>query len=93
MDRTSRFILADADGPIAPACVDPAHGARERSERALCPVPTDDSLAVHTRMLRAFLAAAGARRRARRHDHPPKRTQATETVACVSFRHGPCGAP
>ena len=68
-----------------------AHCARERSELAQCPVPTDDSLAIHTRLLRRFLAEAGARRRARR--RAQKKTQATGDVACVSFCHGPSAQP
>jgi hypothetical protein len=54
-------------------------------------VDPDDSLAIHTRLLRRFLAEAGARRRARR--RAPKTTQATGDVACVSFSHGPAAQP
>jgi hypothetical protein len=70
-----RFILIDNGLPVAT----PAF------------VDPDDSPAVHTRLLRRFLADAGARRRARHRS--PKSTQATETVACVSFHHRPDGQP
>jgi len=92
MISTPRLILIDNGLPVAtPTFVDPAHCARERSELAQCPVLTDDSLAIHTRLLRRFLAEAGARRRARR--RAQKKTQATGDVACVSFCHGPSAQP
>lgn len=75
MITTPRLILVDNGLPVAAPTF----------------VDPDDSLAIHTRLLRAFLADAGARHRARQ--RAQKKAQATEHVACVPFCHGPAAQP